>query len=72
MDKTQINIVGMTCNHCKAAVARAIQGVSGVQSVDVDLPEGIATVVGKPDWKKIIHAIEDEGYDATLVSPVSH
>ena len=37
---------GMTCNHCKKNVEKAIGTVKGVTSVTVDLQSGIATVTG--------------------------
>jgi len=34
----------MRCGGCAAAVARALEAVAGVDSVDVDLASGMATV----------------------------
>lgn len=64
-------IEGMTCNGCVAAVHNAIQAVSGVGEVIIDLSEGKATVFFDEEQtsvEKIIEAIEDAGYDATLKS----
>jgi copper ion binding protein len=40
----RIQIEGMTCNHCKMRVEKALSNVQGVQSVKVDLQEGVALV----------------------------
>ena len=36
MKNTTLSITGMTCDHCKAAVERALKKVPGVTSVTVD------------------------------------
>lgn len=57
-------ITGMNCPHCQAAVAKSIQGVSGVTSVDVDLKNGKATVDGEYDSNSLIEAVRLAGFDA--------
>ena len=34
---TIINITGMSCNHCKMAVEKALKAVPGVKEVEVNL-----------------------------------
>jgi len=58
---------GMTCNHCKAAVESAIQKVPGVSEAIVELQRGEAQVRGDADPGDIVRAIEEEGYDASLL-----
>ena len=58
---------GMTCNHCKAAVESAIQKVPGVSEAIVELQRGEAQVRGDADPEDIVRAIEEEGYDASLL-----
>lgn len=71
MNTLTLEVTGMTCGHCKAAVSKALQAVSGVQSVEVDLAGGTATVQGNPDVQNLnvqnlIDAVIEEGYSAKL------
>ena len=43
MEKT-IHVEGMSCNHCKAAVEKALAAVPGVKKCEVDLKKKIATM----------------------------
>ncbi|MDE6371191.1 MAG: SO_0444 family Cu/Zn efflux transporter [Duncaniella sp.] len=62
MEQT-FNIKGMNCPHCQAAVTRAIQGVSGTETVDVNLSTGVATVTGSPSPEEIRQAVFAAGFD---------
>jgi copper chaperone len=42
MAETKIKIEGMSCQHCVQAVKKALSGVAGVDSTDVEI--GSATV----------------------------
>ncbi len=42
--QTQLSVQGMTCDHCRQAVERALKGVAGVAAVQVDLAKGQAVV----------------------------
>ncbi|MDR1605746.1 MAG: cation transporter [Streptococcaceae bacterium] len=44
MEKTTLNIAGMTCQHCVAQVTEALEAVAGVQSAKVNLKKGQAVV----------------------------
>ncbi|MFO7545648.1 MAG: heavy metal-associated domain-containing protein [Trueperaceae bacterium] len=66
--KTVLEIQGMTCGHCQAAVKKALEKVGGVRSADVDLAGGRATVEGTADLAALIAAVEDEGYRAMAPS----
>ncbi|MDR3543849.1 MAG: cation transporter [Desulfosporosinus sp.] len=57
-----IKIEGMTCNHCKMRAEKALQGVSGVESVKVDLVAKEAVVEGDVERAKLVKAIEEAGY----------
>lgn len=57
-----IQIEGMTCNHCARHVSEAIQAVSGVNSVNVDLTGKCARVSGAYDPRLVKSAIQDAGY----------
>ena len=61
------SVKGMSCNHCKANVERAISGVAGVESVSVDLPSATATVRGAHDAAELINRVKSCGYDSELL-----
>lgn len=66
----QINVSGMTCDHCVSAVSKAVKTLPGVTDVAVDLKQGLVTVQGNADATAIRKAITEEGYevaDAALV-----
>lgn len=67
MQKT-ITVEGMTCNHCKMRVEKALAAVKGVQSATVDLQQKQALITFAKEIadKKIRAAIEDAGY--TVIS----
>jgi len=43
MKMTKIKVNGMSCNHCVAAVTKALQGIEGLDNIKVDLDKGEAT-----------------------------
>lgn len=61
-----LKVSGMTCNHCRANVERAILGTEGVESAQVDLASGIATYTGNAKAKEVIKSIESLGFEATV------
>lgn len=62
-DLVTMDVRGMTCNHCKQSVENAALGVSGVESVDVDLGKGKLTLEGKDiDLDRIRENIRSAGY----------
>ena len=68
MSKETINIQvsGMSCEHCVNAVCRAVNEISGVTSVNVSIDEGIVTVdydMATTDAEEIKQAINDAGYE---------
>ena len=60
---TIINIAGMSCNHCKMAVEKALKAVPGVKSAQVDLEKGQAVIEGAPQRENLVKAIEEAGYE---------
>ena len=57
------HVEGMTCNHCRANVEKAIMGVPGVENVTVDLHSGEARITGDDvDWKEVTSAVESIGF----------
>lgn len=57
-----IKIDGMSCNHCKMAVEKALKAVKGVESADVDLDKKQAVVTGSAQAADLHAAIEDAGF----------
>ena len=61
----ELNITGMTCDHCVNAVTGALKDVDGVTDAVVSLDEKRATVTAESvDIAKLIAAVEEEGYEA--------
>ncbi len=63
----QIYVVeGMSCGHCRTAVAAEVEQVAGVSAVDVDLESGRVTVRGEEVSETAVHrAVEDAGYEVS-------
>jgi copper chaperone len=67
METAEIRIEGMTCEGCVKSVTRTLQGVPGVQGVDVFLAEGKAKVTFDPARTRLAElkrAVERAGYEA--------
>ena len=67
---TTLAIAGMSCGACVRHVARALDGMTGVVHVKVDLPTAQAAVEHLPafvDAASLIAAIRDAGYVAREV-----
>lgn len=65
MEKTTLNVQGMSCGHCKAAIESAVKEV-GASDVTVNLEAGTVDVTydtAKVGLQKVKDAIEDAGYD---------
>lgn len=64
--QTTLNVKGMTCGHCESAVKGALEGLEGIQTVEVDLASGKVDAT-YDDTKVTIadmrESIEDQGYD---------
>lgn len=66
MEKTVLNVEGMSCEHCVKAVTDAANGLNGVAGAVVDLSAKTVTVEYDPakcPLDKIKSEIEDQGYD---------
>lgn len=65
MDQITYTVAGMSCDHCKHAVTSGLSGVTGVESVDVDLETRLVTVSGSDlDDGALRAAIDEAGYEA--------
>jgi copper chaperone CopZ len=66
-DSVELKITGMTCQHCVAAVQKALAAVDGVtEVVEVDLDSGSATVRGSASNAALIAAVREAGYQASI------
>lgn len=65
---TVFTITGMTCDNCVHHVTEAIKGVAGVTATEVSLAENSAKVEGDFDAAKIVAAVEEEGYEASVAA----
>jgi copper chaperone len=60
-----INVAGMSCDHCKMAVSKAVSALEGVGSVAVSLENNTVSVEfeeGRLPLEAIKQAIESQGY----------
>lgn len=62
MTRTYV-VKGMSCNHCRSTVEKAIANLEGVESVSVDLSTGNAVVEGEVAPEVVKEAIEKAGFD---------
>lgn len=67
MASVRLSVSGMTCNHCKAKVEKALRGLSGVYGVSVDIADGSAEIDfddRRVDIEDLITAVRSSGYEA--------
>ena len=60
-----LNVEGMSCDHCKMAVTKAVSSLEGVGSVEVSLENNTASVEfeeSKLSLETIKQAIQAQGY----------
>ncbi len=57
-------VPGVSCGHCRAAIAGEVEQVPGVRAVDVDLEAKLVRVSGEAlDDVAVRAAIDEAGYD---------
>lgn len=63
-----LKVEGMSCNHCVMAVKRALTGIDGVGTVEVDLEDGKVKVVGMALVDDALKAaVDDAGYEVVSI-----
>lgn len=66
MEKSVLNVEGMSCEHCVKAITGSVSAMTGVASVAVNLAAKTVTVEhdsAKTPLEKIKFEIEDQGYE---------
>ncbi|KAJ2726462.1 hypothetical protein GGI07_000600 [Coemansia sp. Benny D115] len=69
--ETILSVIGMTCASCVNGIERHVGGMDGISSIKVDLMTAQATVCHYEttiDAEKVRVAIDDMGFDATVLS----
>lgn len=65
--KKILKVEGMTCNHCKMSVEKALNAIEGVTAtVDLAKKQADLTITGNVDEKKIVDTVNDLGYEASF------
>lgn len=62
----ELNIKGMTCQHCVMNVTKALENVPGVNSVKVNLENKTAVVDGDVETEKLVEFVKKAGYGAIV------
>ena len=65
MEKVEIMVEGMSCQHCVDSVKKALEAVGGLESVTVSLENKSAVVVGEFSKEDLVIAIEKIGFKAS-------
>jgi copper chaperone len=63
---TKLNVPGLSCGHCKAAVEKAVAGVDPGAHVDVDLGNRTVSIQSAETDGALIETLKAEGYEATV------
>jgi copper chaperone len=60
-----LEVTGMTCDHCASAVRSEISKLTGIATVEVDVPTGAVRIAGEPlpDEAALRAAVEEAGYN---------
>lgn len=66
-ETVRLSIAGMMCAGCVSSVERALQGVTGVETANVNLAERTASVTGDAKAEDLVSAVKQAGYEAALM-----
>ena len=72
MEKTLLTVDGMSCEHCVNAVTKAVEALSGVSGVAVNLSAKTVVIEHDPiltSVDEIKREIDDLGYDVIASIP---
>lgn len=59
----QLQVKGMSCQHCVKAITKAVQTQDPQATVSVELPQGQVTIQSALSHAAIVQAIMEEGYE---------
>ncbi|MDO5026417.1 MAG: heavy metal translocating P-type ATPase [Tissierellia bacterium] len=65
LNKANVNVEGMSCGHCVNHVTKALEGLAGIEDVNVDLESAKAEIsyFGSLNEEEINQAITEAGYE---------
>lgn len=58
----EFKVKNITCSGCAATIERALKNLEDVDSVIVDVAEGIVTVTGDVDKDEVVEVLDTLGY----------
>jgi copper chaperone len=61
----ELQVEGMSCNHCVAAVTRSVKEIDADAKVDVDLSSNKVRVDSRAKIDDIKSAVAEAGYEVT-------
>jgi copper chaperone CopZ len=61
---TEINISNMKCNGCVANAQKALEGLPGLESIEINLQQANAVLTGDFDLPEALKRLTDAGYPA--------
>ena len=67
MQTIELDVEGMSCNHCVMAVTKALRAVPGVKTLDVRVGHARVEAEDATPRQQLVSAIEEEGFE--VVSP---
>lgn len=68
----ELNVDGMTCNHCVHAVTQAILGITPGAKVKVSLAAKRVAIEGEGSVETLVKAVTEAGYPATVAAVPGH
>lgn len=70
--KVELELSGMSCNHCKMAVQQAMDAMDDVVVESVDVGRAVVSTDRLDDIAQAVHAaIEEEGFQVVQAKEVS-
>ncbi|WP_151637346.1 heavy-metal-associated domain-containing protein [Noviherbaspirillum aerium] len=64
----ELQVEGMSCNHCINAVTKAVQEVDAGAKVEIVLAEQKVSIASGADLQRIKSAVEEAGYPVLRTS----
>ena len=71
MQKTEIEISGMTCGHCASSITKELSAVPGVHVLEVNHSTGKALVETNVSEEDLGVAVDRAGYQVTKFAKVN-